>query len=520
MDYQILHILDNLDEMAKPAKICPKCGKQITGNHYWYKGEWKCKGQSTAANPQQPTTQQPQQQTPQQQPAVQQPQQPVQQSVMMGPPPPPKIFEIEASMLPIVEDEIAKMNKKASKANVPPMSVVVVKTEVRRIPVPGPAGEQNTMSRKYYKIRIEGTAPRMVDANGNHWTLVASLDHTANGTIVNVVPGNDSAKLSQFYSSNPDRCDHCGKVRRRNGTFVVADSTGTNFMQVGRQCLKDFLGHESPNALLTYLAFFENLGEWLKMLERKRKQRVGDRSHDPFEEYQVSLDDVLEWTVAVVDTVGYTSSKIASEQGRTSTATYIRDFVLNVEYLSSYIEPRLEQIWKDASVYRKNNLTQITQIVDDIKKWVLSIPQAEVDKTPYYNNLQVLVKNGMVSSRNVGYAVSMYPAWKKATQQAAAPAKPSKTNDYVGTVGEKIELVATVKSDTDIDSQFGKVQLLRFEDATGNSLVWFNNGKVVDVEVGKQYNIKGTVKKQDEYNGRKQTSITRVKITANGKSNP
>jgi hypothetical protein len=33
-----------LSEMARPAKPCPKCGKTITGNHYWYKGEWKCKG--------------------------------------------------------------------------------------------------------------------------------------------------------------------------------------------------------------------------------------------------------------------------------------------------------------------------------------------------------------------------------------------------------------------------------------------------------------------------------------------
>ncbi len=30
-------------EMARPAKICPKCGKSMAGHHYWYKGGWKCK---------------------------------------------------------------------------------------------------------------------------------------------------------------------------------------------------------------------------------------------------------------------------------------------------------------------------------------------------------------------------------------------------------------------------------------------------------------------------------------------
>jgi len=36
-----------LDEMAKPVKLCDKCGKQMSKFHYWYKGGWKCKGQGS-----------------------------------------------------------------------------------------------------------------------------------------------------------------------------------------------------------------------------------------------------------------------------------------------------------------------------------------------------------------------------------------------------------------------------------------------------------------------------------------
>ena len=32
-----------LTEMARPAKICKKCGKSMAGHHYWYKGGWVCK---------------------------------------------------------------------------------------------------------------------------------------------------------------------------------------------------------------------------------------------------------------------------------------------------------------------------------------------------------------------------------------------------------------------------------------------------------------------------------------------
>lgn len=38
-----------LMEMARPAKICPDCGKSMAGNHYWYKGGWKCKKSNLAA---------------------------------------------------------------------------------------------------------------------------------------------------------------------------------------------------------------------------------------------------------------------------------------------------------------------------------------------------------------------------------------------------------------------------------------------------------------------------------------
>ena len=30
-------------EMARPATICPKCGKSMAAHHYRYKGEWRCK---------------------------------------------------------------------------------------------------------------------------------------------------------------------------------------------------------------------------------------------------------------------------------------------------------------------------------------------------------------------------------------------------------------------------------------------------------------------------------------------
>lgn len=40
--------ISQMMEMARPAKICPDCSKSMAGNHYWYKGGWKCKKSSLA----------------------------------------------------------------------------------------------------------------------------------------------------------------------------------------------------------------------------------------------------------------------------------------------------------------------------------------------------------------------------------------------------------------------------------------------------------------------------------------
>lgn len=38
-----------LQEMARPVKICPDCGKSMSGNHFWYKGGWRCKKSNTSS---------------------------------------------------------------------------------------------------------------------------------------------------------------------------------------------------------------------------------------------------------------------------------------------------------------------------------------------------------------------------------------------------------------------------------------------------------------------------------------
>ena len=55
--------------------------------------------------------------------------------------------------------------------------------------------------------------------------------------------------------------------------------------------------------------------------------------------------------------------------------------------------------------------------------------------------------------------------------------------------------------------------LLRFQDDKGNVYSWFGTGAAAyNMEVGKDYVITASIKKHQEYKGRKETVLTRVKI--------
>jgi len=58
---------------------------------------------------------------------------------------------------------------------------------------------------------------------------------------------------------------------------------------------------------------------------------------------------------------------------------------------------------------------------------------------------------------------------------------------------------------------FGSVQLCIFRDTEGRSAKWFNSSKE-EIEKGETYQIKGTVKKHDTWEGKLTTMLSRCKV--------
>lgn len=83
-------------------------------------------------------------------------------------------------------------------------------------------------------------------------------------------------------------------------------------------------------------------------------------------------------------------------------------------------------------------------------------------------------------------------------------------SDWVGQVGEKIEIEVSVDSVRSVNGYYGMTYLYKLIDSSGNDLTWFASRNALEGLTN--IKIKATVKKHDQYNGRKQTVLTRVKV--------
>lgn len=90
-------------------------------------------------------------------------------------------------------------------------------------------------------------------------------------------------------------------------------------------------------------------------------------------------------------------------------------------------------------------------------------------------------------------------------------------SQYIGTVGEKIETDVTISWHHTYDARdyFGRPctrDMWTFLDKDGNAFIWYTDCGLGDWDRETVYHLTGTVKKHQEYDGQKQTVLTRVKV--------
>lgn len=337
----------------------------------------------------------------------------------------------------------------------------------------------------FTNVRVFGAAPKFAG-----WSLIGRLDFSSvpGATVRAMVPGHECP--AEFHAVEPGRCDHCKASRRRKDSFLVQHEDG-RVVVVGRNCIADFLGNESPEhiaALATCVAEIGSMGGD----DEGGGIRVGVNEFETGEFVAV--------TAFCVRTYGWVPRSAASAEAESTASRVLR-----------LLCPQQDRRMEDE---RLATLAKVSAKDGERAQGAIAWARATTENTDYIYNLRTVVGAHSVVLKTAGIAASVISAWDRAvsreTERAARPETAGSAHQ--GTIGERISFTGVVVMVRGCESQWGTTTIIKLVDASRNVYTWFASGGK-DVAPGERYVVTGTVKKHETYNGEKQTVVTRCKIS-------
>jgi len=388
--------------------------------------------------------------------------------------------------------ELAKFNKRAEKLGCEPLGYDILGTDVVVAPKHAHLvhvyGIDNLPHIKYTKIAFVGVAPKLAG-----WSFIGKLDHTTipGQVIVQTIPGE---VVPPEYFNNDPVCDHCHVRRRRNDTFILRHEDGTH-KQVGRQCLKDFMGHD-PSKIISLI------NRLFKFVESD-EERWGFGGGSQY--YAFDHHRILQVTCAVIHKQGWVPRSACGDD-QIATADEV------LKYFMPPYESRAREMWERWRVSLDADNPKFEEEAIKAREWLDVLE--DTGTSEYIHNLKVLAHAQDVPTNMFGYWCSVVAAYQKAMERLRLQEKMHKLNEYAGNAKQKITCNVKVMGVRAIDGYYGVTRLFKMIDQQGRTLVWFASSDP-DMEPGHEYHITGTIKKLEEYQGWKQTVLTRVKVLEN-----
>lgn len=414
-------------------------------------------------------------------------------AMVLGPSPDEHVFEVLLSRREYVDAALAKLAKRCARKGLPVLTWSWGKAykdaprHVERFPCSGEPECRGCVSVARIPLTLTGATPKYAG-----WTFLAALTHVEDETVIRSF----ASEVPAMYRTRGPACDHCKADRRRGETYVVRHDDGRT-MQVGSTCIADFLGIKDATKIA---AAAEILATACELAGDDEGGGMGGGGA-----YAVALvEDYLPMVAWCVRELGWISRTKARESVTPVCAT--ADQAMTFLFSS-----RARELAKVELTQEDNDLAAAAA------KWAEDLTDAQVDGDDYKHNLRVVARAGYVKGKLAGIAASMIVAYQRALgierRRAERAARPP--SEYVGTPGGRVTIDATLDFVTGKESDYGYTTICKFITAAGEVLTWFASG--ADVlrrdDVGKRYVVRATVKKHDEYNGSKQTVITRAVVT-------
>ncbi len=408
------------------------------------------------------------------------------------------VFEIPSQNMYTLSEKIVALNKKAKRLKCPEITTNILGMQVRKERKPlgyvtldsAPDEAFGIVSTTYYTVKVLGVSPVLPD-----WEFLGTLEHaTETANILRSVPG---FEIPDDYKTGKQKCDHCNKIRNRKDTYMVRNKVSGDVKQVGHNCVADFLGHVSPQQLAMFAQF-------LKEMEDCGGESFGGSGR----ERSVSVLEFMEMACALTNTKGFVSRAAAQAYA---------DKAGGHGGINSTGSETFKYLFPSTEMKKSGDLMSITQKDTDFANEVIDFVEAAESNNNFMHNLKVTLSKQFLVSRDAGLAAAAISAFHKSIGYQAERIKKARVGEnsnYFGEVGKRAVYTLTVLGEHVFDSQhqFGpnEVRLYRMIDDKGNIATWWTG--TGHLEVGHSYNLKGTVKKHDDYKGTKQTVLSRCAV--------
>lgn len=356
---------------------------------------------------------------------------------------------------------------------------------------------------KYFEVEVDGTAKY------NGWRFVATIDHHAEGNVIRAY--DTELTIPDKYKSCGPTCEHCNKIRSRKDTYLIYNEENQEFKQVGKSCLQEFTNGLSAENITFFCSIYE-------------KMEDGYEYSGPSSNRYIAVESILPYAFECYKHWGYQKSINSIEGdvpvGYRSTSSRVVDYY----YINRAFAKDRERLHQEMDEVGFDANSEFA--VENTKAALEWIRNEKDDTSEYIRNLHVICSDDYTDYRSLGFVVSLTTAYMRHIDKLAAYEKKQKAleetrkaSQHVGQEGQRLTVNCTsFECKSSWDGYYGMTYLYQFKDADENIYIWYASNPVSDEE--RIVSVVGTVKQHSEFNGIKQTVLTRCKVTHSPKEEP
>ena len=349
----------------------------------------------------------------------------------------------------------------------------------------------------YREVEVDGTA------RYEGWRFVATLDHHEAGNVIRAF--DHELVIPEKYQTCGPTCEHCNKIRSRKDTYLIYNDETGEFKQVGKSCLQEFTNGLSAENVAFFCSVYEQI------------EGLGGYTGPSFNRY-ISVEQILNYAFECYKHWGYQKSRYSFEEdvpvGYRSTKERVVDYYYidraSGEHRLTLLDEMEAVGFNPESEYAKTS-------TEGALNWIKSLTEDELIGNQYLRNLHVLCSDDYVDYRSLGVLVSLPIAYDKHLGQVKEKEEKEraheaeKSSEYIGEIKERITVPVTSFTCVSAwDTLYGTTYLYKFTDEAGNILIWYASNPVNEED--SVVSVTGTIKDHSEFQGVKQTVLTRCKV--------